>query len=127
MNIDSPPQPHLVFVSQKVKDIKIPPNGHVEFEIAALRKWLHRYSFIPGEKVTARIVPMAVEQGVLHAIIEDWTSGVEAHIKQRFTLDLPAGVPLQVEDLFSQVKGARVDDGGNVQNSIVNATLACLF
>src|SRR5262249_40069581 len=120
--------PHLLLVSQKCRDIKIPPNGQVESEVARTRRWFHKHGFFPGEKVTGRIIPIAIEHGVLHTIIDGWTSDVEANIKQQFTLNLPdTSAPLDAEHLFSMVKGARVDDGGNVQNSILNATLACLY
>src|SRR6266850_1052499 len=121
--------PHILLVSQKVKDIKVPPNGDLERRMGSLRAWLHRHSFIPGDKVPATLTPQSIEHGVLVADISGklLSSDLDTNalIRQRFPLFLTDySGPLEIESVFSKVTGTRVDDGGNIQNMIVNVAIA---
>ncbi len=124
-----PPFPHIVLISQKVRDIKLPPNGALETHMGTLRSLLRERSFIPGDKVPAEITPTRVADGDVIANLSgrflSSGPGTELHIAQHFPLGLQDyRGPMDVESLFSSVKGARVDDGGNIQNMIVNMALA---
>ena len=120
--------PHQLFISQKVIDIAVPTNERLEREIGILSHWLHGHSFIPGNKVTARVTPTEIEGGVLYANISDWTSGVEASIRQPFPLDVVDGNgDMDLISVFSKVKGVQIRDGGNIQNAIVNMVIASMY
>lgn len=119
--------PHLMYISQKVKDIKVQANGLLEHKIASLRRWLQRHGFIPGDKFSAAMTPERIENGTLIADLSGKTLSkeLEVHIKQEFPLCINdyAG-PMDMEAIFSSVDGVQIDDGGNVQNMIVNAVIA---
>lgn len=124
--------PHILLVSQKVKDIKVAPNGELEHRMGVLRQFLRTHSFIPGDKVPATVTPRRIVDGILVADItgkflsSDLDTGV--HITQRFPLSLTNyDGPLDVEAVFSRTPGAEIDDGGNIQNMIVNLGIGLVF
>ena len=118
----------MLFISQKVKDIKVSPNGPLEQEIGILRRGLRRHAFIPGDKVPADLAPQRIDdEGVFYADIPggQLSSDLDTSIHVRFPLNLKdTNVNLDIETVFSSAEGTRVDDGGNVQNMIINTVLA---
>jgi len=123
--------PHILYINQKVKDIKVAGSTELEDNMGRLRAWLHQHCFIPGDKVPATVTPHRIEDGVLIADISgkmlssDLDTSV--HIHQRFPLPLNGyNGPMDVETIFSNAPGTRVDDGGNIQNMVINTALAAL-
>ena len=125
----APSKTTIALISQKVKDIKIPPSlSAMGTTVANLRKFLHRYSFIPGDKFTGVLTPVRLEaDGTLLAelsgssLSSDSFGGVRPNIDLRLDVGLQNYTgPLNVESIFSSVAGAAVSDGGNVQNMLIN-------
>jgi hypothetical protein len=122
--------PHILLVSQKVKDIKVPRNGELEKHVYDLRRWLIKHGFIAElDKVPATVTPQSVKDGVLWADIHGRFLGSDLEIHPHIDIGFPlmlkdyAG-PLEVETIFSNVEGVEIGDGGNIQNMIVNLALA---
>ena len=124
--------PHILLVSQKVKDIKLPFHPELARQMAELRRLLRERSFIPGDKVPATLIPLRIKpDGVVVATLKGQIfsrfPSSRVVIEQEFKL-FPSGYdgPLDVESIFASAPGARLDCGGNVQNMIVNLALAVL-
>jgi hypothetical protein len=122
--------PHILLVSQKVKDIKLPFNPELARQMAELRRLLRERTFIPGDKVPATLIPLRIKpDGVVVATLQGQIfsrfPSSRVVIEQEFKL-FPGGYdgPLDVESIFASAPGARLDSGGNVQNMIVNLALA---
>jgi hypothetical protein len=123
---------HLLLVSQKVKDIKLPKNGQLEKTMGRFRKWLVKHSFLPSNKVPANVKPVSLEDGVLLADISGVALSSDldttAYVRQRFPIAATEyNGPMDVEKIFASVKGASVDDGGNIQNMIVDLVTAVMY
>jgi hypothetical protein len=118
----------MVFLSQKVKDIKVSANGLLENEIGILRRGLRKHSFIPGDKVPADLIPNKIDDdGIFYADIPggQLSSDLDTSIHVRFPLKLKnKKIDLNIETVFSNAAGTRVDDGGNIQNMIINTVFA---
>jgi hypothetical protein len=119
----------IVLISQKVKDIKTPPSLAALAEtVGNLRKFLHRYAFIPGDKFTGSLTPIRIEpNGVLVAelagssLSSDSFGGVRPNIELKLALGLDGYIgATHIETLFRAVPGSTVDDGGNVQNMLLD-------
>jgi hypothetical protein len=119
----------IVLVSQKVKDIKTPDSlPRLAETVGGLRKFLHRYAFIPGDKFTGSLEPIRLESnGVLVAelagssLSSDSFRGLHPNVKLELDLGLDSYTgPTRVENLFRAVPGSTVDDGGNVQNMLLD-------
>ncbi|MEK7217955.1 MAG: hypothetical protein AAB728_00650, partial [Patescibacteria group bacterium] len=125
-------QPHILCVSQMVKDIKV-PEGNPELEVAMgkLLRGVKNHKFVPGNKISAELRPRIVNpDGVLVADLKGGklNSDLDVTITQSFPLHLEGYEgPMDIESIFSQVEGARVDDGGNVQNQVVDTALVMAF
>jgi len=52
------PLSHILLVSQKVKDIRVPRNGQLEKSVGGLRRFLNTHGFISNvDKVPAAVTP----------------------------------------------------------------------
>ncbi len=115
---------HIVLVSQKVKDIKLPRSGELEVEMDKLYRGLRKHAYIPGEKVPADLKAKRVdEHGVFYADIDgkELSSDLDLTIHVRFPLQLKGYQgPMDVEQICSEAPGVRIDDGGNIQNMTIN-------
>ncbi len=117
---------HIVLVSQKVKDIKLPPSDALESEMGQLRRGLRKRAYIAGDKVPADLKPQHVDdQGVLYADIDgkELSSDLDLTVHVKFPLALKGyqkGPTDDVEEICSHAKDVRIDDGGNVQNMAIN-------
>lgn len=121
---------HILFDSQKVKDIKVPANGNDALMLAMgkLRRGLKNHSYIPGEKVPVDLIPVGVnEEGVYCADIPggELSSDLDTTIHVRFPLGLKGYTGGNgVEEVFAQANGVLIDDGGNIQNGALNTLIA---
>jgi len=124
--------PHILYASQKVQDIHVPGNPLLEESMGQFRNWLHRHSFIPGEKVPAIVTPVRIEDGVLVADVSGTALSSDRDPDVRVTLRFPLSLaaydgPLEVKPILLNVQGCHMADGGNVQNMIVNTALAVTY
>lgn len=119
----------IVLISQKVKDIKTPASLTTVAEtVGNLRKFLHRFAFIPGDKFTGSLTPIRLEpSGVLVAELAGSSLSSDSFpcVHPNVTLNLDLGIvsytgPTDVESVFRAVPGLTVDDGGNIQNMLLD-------
>ena len=120
---------HLLFVTQKVKDIKVADtNEELLREMGKLRRGLRKHSYIPGEKIPVELTPTKVnDDGVFLADLpgDQLSSDLDATIHVKFPLNLTGYQGrMDVEEVFSSAEGVKIGDGGNIQNGAVNTMLA---
>lgn len=124
-----PRTPHILFVSQKVVDIKTPLDLHQLAQVIGdLREYLHRYAFIPGDKFTGELTIVKItEQGdvVCELAGSSLGSTPESHVQPAIRLTLPLGLvdfegDREVQPVFAAVPRTSIDDGGNIQNMLLN-------
>lgn len=128
----SPPRPKITFISQKVKDIKLPQGRGVDWvsqlaiEMGKLKSYLNKHSFIPANKVTCILNPRHYENGILVVDLtgEHLFDDPSMHKDQIFPLKIVGNITMDmpIDQIFQQVEDATVDDGGNIQNMIVNTS-----
>ncbi|TSC58280.1 MAG: hypothetical protein Greene041619_711 [Candidatus Peregrinibacteria bacterium Greene0416_19] len=135
--------PHMLLVSQVVRDIKVGGGRHRESlarRIGVLRAGLIKRLYIPADKLNAIFRPQHLsDDGVLTLDIfggdlkdSDLQSRLDTHFLHEIPLDLrdPAGITdvtrMQLQDLLMRCHDVAVDDGGNAQNMAVNVCLAGL-
>lgn len=121
--------PHMLFVSQKVIDIKTPLDLiDLAKTIGDLRELLHKYSFIPGDIFTGKLEPKNIdEQGNLQCDLHGSSLGSPTNSTPRIViqLNLPLGLrnykkELNPQDIFGAIGRTSIDDGGNIQNMLLN-------
>ena len=120
--------PHMLFVSQKVIDIKTPLDLiDLAEKTGDLREILHKHSFIPGDIFTGKLEPKNIdEQGNLQCELSGGSLGSpknSTRIVIQVTLPLGLrgyGKELRVQDIFGAIGRTSIDDGGNVQNMALN-------
>ncbi|MFA6038891.1 MAG: hypothetical protein WCV62_05155 [Candidatus Peribacteraceae bacterium] len=115
-----------------VKDIKVPTgNPELEQAMGKLLRGVKKHKFVPGNKISAELQPREVNaEGVLVADLAGGklNSDLDVRITQSFPLHLEGYEgPMDIESIFSRVEGARIDDGGNVQNQVVDMALVVAF
>ncbi len=120
--------PHVIFVSQKVIDIKLPLDlPDLARTIGELREYLHKYAFIPGDKFTGELTIISIdEQGNLNCELSGSSLGSPTpFVRPAIRLILPLGLTdydmeLRIQDVFGAVGQTSIDDGGNIQNMLLN-------
>ena len=127
-------RPHILFDSQLVVDIKPSHNfPDVSKVVGDLYAYLHGHAFIPAEKYTGDQVISKVdpETGSVELHLTGSSLGSPLlHIQPSIKVILPFGLvgytgSLDIQEVFGAVPGTVVEDGGNVQNMLLNTlTLA---
>ncbi len=120
--------PHMLFVSQKVIDIKTPLDlPDLPRRIGELRAYLHKYAFIPADKFTGDLTPNEIDDsGNLRCQLTGSSLGSTPNgVQPAIRLILPLGLnnydgELRIKDVFSAIKGTTIEDGGNIQNMLLN-------
>lgn len=120
--------PHLLFVSQKVIDIKTPLNlPGLAQETGKLREFLQKHAFIPADKCTGELTIVGIDkQGNLTCELTGGSLGSPTNsLRVAIRLTLPLGLnnyhgEVRIQDILSAVDGTLVESGGNVQNMLLN-------
>lgn len=121
-------KPHILFVSQKVIDVKTPGDlPNLRLPVGLLREYLQSHVFIPAEKFTGELLPIAIDDhGNLTCELSGSSLGSPTPtIVPMIRVILPLGLShfeggLNIRDVFGAVSGRSIDDGGNVQNMLLN-------
>lgn len=123
-------KPHMLFVSQKVIDIKLSLGlQDLAQTIGDLREYLHKYSFLPPryDKFTGELTAFSIDkQGNLSCeLIGSSLGSPTPRVRPAMHLALPLGLThynkeLRIQDIFEAVSGTSVDDGGNIQNMLID-------
>lgn len=123
---------HMLFVSQKVVDIKTPLDLiDLAKKIGDLRELLHKFSFIPGDIFTGKLEPKNIdEKGNLQCELYGSSLGSPTNSTPRIViqLNLPLGLrdyrkELRIQDVFGAIGRTSIDDGGNIQNMLLNTLM----
>ena len=120
--------PHMLFVSQKVIDIKTPLDlTDLAKTIGQLREYLHKYAFIPGDKFTGELTCISInKQGNLKCELAGSSLGSPTPlVRPAIRLILPLRLTeydgeLRIQDVFGGIERTSIDDGGNIQNMLIN-------
>lgn len=124
--------PHMLFDSQIVVDIKPPQNLHkAAVRVGHLYTFLKGHVFIPAEKFTGDLTVNKVSaDGTVEFQLTGSSMGAQTldGIQPSIQLTLPLGLAASpaernVQDVFSALPGTVVEDGGNVQNMLLNTLM----
>ncbi len=123
-------KPHMLFVSQKVTDIKLPLDlEDLAQTMGDLREYLHKYSFLPPriDKFTGELTTFNIDkQGNLSCeLIGSSLGSPTPRVRPAIHLTLPLGLTdynkeLRIQDIFGAVSRTSIDDGGNIQNMLID-------
>jgi len=119
----------MLFVSQKVIDIKTPldlPN--LARRMGELRGWLREHGFIEQiDKFTGELADFRIDkEGNLSCTLTGGSLGSTSNgVQPAILLTLPLGLTdyrgeLHTQAIFGAVAGTLIDDGGNIQNMLLN-------
>jgi hypothetical protein len=119
---------HMLFVSQKVIDIKVTLElPDMARTIGELRDYLHKFKFIPGDKVTGELTLASIDkQGHVHCELTGSSLGSPTpSVSPAIRLILRLGMTdydgkLHIQDVFGAVERTSISDGGNIQNMFLN-------
>jgi hypothetical protein len=126
----------MLFVSQKVIDIKLLLDlPDLARTMGKLRDYLQKFKFIPGDKFTGKLTLSSMDKGNLKGELtgsslsapapDDAQSDAQPAIEPAIHLILPLGLAdydgkLHILDIFGAVEGTLIEDGGNIQNMLLN-------
>lgn len=124
-------RPHLLFVSQKVVDIKLALDlPDLAIEVGGLREFLQRHAFIPGDKCTGELTITRMDKnGSMICELTGGSLGSSANsLRVAIRLTLPLGLrdysgDLRMRDVFCATAGTSVEAGGNVQNMLLDTVV----
>lgn len=118
---------HFMLIGQKVRDFKVPHNDRLAAAMGELRSLLQESFSIPGDKVPAALNPKLIDGDTLYATLDGpflsrkstlTTICMQQAFPMRFkntTVDIDS-----LPDVMSAVRGIRIDDGGNINNMLIN-------
>lgn len=118
---------HIIFVNQIVRDYKIPPSEALKLEIGKLSDAYKRHQFIPSNKLTAKLHIKSLKNGIALCEISNFAKRLDFLIRHPFPLGIETlrGTK-DAANVFAQVPGVEIDNGGNIQNMAVNLALLLL-
>jgi hypothetical protein len=123
--------PHMLFLSHKVVDIKTPIDiPELARPIGLLREYLQAHSFIPGDKFTGEVRPVEIDRSgnLICELVGSSLGSNSPSVVPAIKLILPLGLTdfsgrMTIESIFHAIKNTSFDDGGNIQNMLLDTLM----